>query len=167
MQSRCVCGAVLLFSAVVLSAGTAGAAADLDESSTTPSFSVFNQPTSGISGILDPSKLDVSHSLSMSFSSSSSSRALPGEGFLGYYENRMSYQLADALNVTLYLGYQFRPTAAGMQGTDGAAANKVLPGFALTYKPGDNFLMQFSYRKVGSTSLYGASPFSDRYLLHP
>ena len=125
--------------------------------------SVFEQSSPDLSGILDPSRLDMSHSLSMGYSSSS--RVQRGGNFLGYYENRMSYQLADPLNLTFYLGYQFQPQA---QQTDGQyRQEQILPGFALTYKPSDNFLMHFSYRKLGAQPFGTQGSFADRYMTTP
>ncbi len=125
-----------------------------------PDRGVFGRPAAGISGILDPSKLDISHSLSMQYSSSS--RPGGGANTLGMYENQMSYQISDPLNLTLYLGYQFEPMVGEESGR--GKLNQVLPGFSLTYQPGDNFLMQFSYRKLGARPYnyagYGGFPHS-------
>lgn len=83
---------------------------------------------------------------------------------MGFYENRMSYQIADPLNLTLYLGYQFQPMAD--QSSGGGDLNQILPGFSLTYQPSENFLMHFRYQKLGSQS-YNYTGFPNRHLFNP
>jgi hypothetical protein len=122
--------------------------------------SVFESPSEGIAGILDPSKLKMSNRVSFLYSGGSGSR---GVG-LGFYENALTYQVADPLRVTLLLGYQFSPF--GRELASGEKAEQFLPGLSVSYQPRPNLFFQFQYQRISAaySSLYGPRYYGDRFL---
>ncbi|MFH1278534.1 MAG: hypothetical protein ABIK65_09165 [Candidatus Eisenbacteria bacterium] len=113
--------------------------------------SVFQYPSRGMLGILDPAKLSVSHEMSYFYSTGSGS--VPGGG-LGLYQNRLTYQVADPLRITLHLGYQFASPVGSTYGGD-QSANAFLPGLSISYRPTENTLVRFDYRQLpGAYSAY-------------
>ena len=112
---------------------------------------VFQYPSRGMLGILDPAKLSMSHE--MSYFYSTGSRNVPGGG-LGMYQNRLTYQVADPLRITLLLGYQFASPVGATYGGE-SSANVVLPGLSISYRPTENTLVRFDYRHLsGAYSPY-------------
>ena len=112
---------------------------------------VFQNPSLGISGILDPTRLSVSNELSYFYASGSG--GLPGGG-AGLYQNRLTYKISDPLQVTLLLGYEFGSPFGRSYGATGEGG-RILPGLALTYQPSENVLVRFQYRTLPSTAHYG------------
>ena len=58
-----------------------------------------------VKGLLDPSRMHMSHSVSMGYvngGGTSMSR--------GLYMNRIDYQISNPLTLTTHLGYQFQPS---------------------------------------------------------
>lgn len=155
----------LFLALFALSIGPGASAGDLDPGNAPGSpaaLSVFNDPSRGIAGILDPSKLDMSNSLSILYASGA--RGSRGIG-VGMYENRLTYRLADPLRVTLLLGYQ----VSSFGGGDGTSnAEEFLPGVAVTYQPSPRFLLQFQYRRLSPfASPYASSAYPRSYGLFP
>ncbi|MBN1827505.1 MAG: hypothetical protein JW958_14750 [Candidatus Eisenbacteria bacterium] len=115
--------------------------------------SVFRLPSQSLSGILDPTKLSLSNSVSFVYASGSG-RA----GMSGLYQNRLSYQLADPLTLTVLLGYEYTSPLRRTFG-EPDEGGRFLPGFTLSYRPSDKFLMRVQYRTV--PSLYQAGSWGE------
>ncbi len=116
-------------------------------------YGLEQEPSHGLLGILDPAKLKMSHTMTFGYQSGSGAAPSGGSGF---YENRLSYQLHERLNATVYLGYEI--ASPYRQSED---ESRIVPGLSLTYTPSDNTLIHFSYRKLnGGHGRYGAlSPY--------
>lgn len=124
-----------------------------DDAMSPPSGYALEEPARGLLGILDPAKLKMSHSMTFGYQSGSSAAPSGGSGF---YQNRMSYQLHDRLNATVYLGYEIASPYRQSENE-----SRIVPGLSLTYTPSDNTLIHFSYHKRnGGYGRYGAlSPY--------
>ena len=106
-------------------------------------------------GILDPAKIDMSHSLSFGYSSAA---ATIGTGAYGYYENRTSYRIHPSLRFTMILGYELASPWEGGLGQQGK--DRIRPGFALSFRPNENLLMNVTYQRGCAPGSYGSAPFA-------
>lgn len=91
----------------------------------------------GKRGLIDFTKIRMTHSYSMSFSSSGGRGAT-----IGLYQNTMSYKISDPLEVKLKIGL-----VNNFQNSyyNGGSGNQILYGTEVTYKPSDNFQIYFEY----------------------
>ena len=94
--------------------------------------------------LLDPSRFTMSHSYTMSFTSSG------GQGHtMGLYMNTMKYRFSDPLSVTVHVGYRHQPFApANARRLEDISG--VLSGFELEYRPAKNFFLKVEYGAVPS-----------------
>ncbi len=141
---------------VIFMVSSVDLSADIGVGTGTLPKSVFEMPSSSIGGLLDPAKLDMSHSISFGYSSAA---ARYGDGYSGLYQNRLNYKIADPLDLTITLGYAF---ASPYDQGELSQKERIIPGFALRYQPSDNLLMQISYRAANA---YAGRPlsFGERY----
>lgn len=106
--------------------------------------SVFQYPSRGMLGILDPAKLSMSQEMSYFYSTGTGN--VPGGG-LGLYQNRLTYRVADPLRVSLILGYQFASPVGSTYGGE-SSADVFLPGLSISYRPTENMFVRFDYRSL-------------------
>lgn len=99
---------------------------------TTPKFS-----------LLDPSRLHMTQSYSLMYSSSKA-----GSSSLAMYFNSIEYQVSNPLTVRFNIGYLHQPGAILKSGGTGSRGGQIIPGLSLTYRPSDSFLFRFDYRQV-------------------
>jgi len=114
-----------------------------------------NRLPGGLS-LLNPSKFSMSHSYTMSYSSSG------GKGtMMGLYMNSMNYRFSQPLSVTVHVGYLHQPfgKADSRLRTSNSA---VLSGLELTYRPSQNFFLKIEY----GTTPFGYSPYYRNGLLY-
>ncbi|MCB9357106.1 MAG: hypothetical protein H6508_04160 [Calditrichaeota bacterium] len=107
-----------------------------------------------VRGLLDPSRMKMSHSVSFGYAS------LGGTGVSrGLYMNRIDYQLAKPLMLTTHLGYQFQPS--GPAEWNPATTGQDFVGAAdLTWQPTSNALFRLSVAKgMAPSNMYGYSPY--------
>ncbi len=147
MRTALVLGFILGFPflfvpAVAANAGTPVAGGD--------ALSVFQTPSAGIAGLLDPAKLSMSNQVSFLYSSGTNRS--PGGG-VGFYQNRLSYQVSDPLNITLLLGYQFSSPVGPSLGDPGQR-ERFLPGLQVSWHPSDNLFFRFEYRSIPPTTVW-------------
>lgn len=111
----------------------------------------LRNPTSianGIRGLLDPSRLHMSHSMSMSYVS------LGGTGVSrGLYMNQMDYRVSDPVMLTTYLGYQFQPSGPA-EWNPAATGTDFVGGADLKWRLARNTSLQLSYYRNMSPSSY-------------
>jgi len=93
--------------------------------------------------LLDPSRLHMTQSYSMWFSSS---RA--GSSNLAMYLNSIEYQISDPLKIRVDVGYLHRPGAILKNGTNGLEEGKIMPGLSISWRPSNSFMMRFDYRQT-------------------
>ena len=158
---------ILAFSLLILTAASPAVAGDGDElfagSESAQPPSVFRTPTQSLTGILDPTKLSLSNSVSFVYASGSGR-----SGMSGLYQNRIDYRLADPLTLHVLLGYEYTSPLRRTFG-EPDEGGRFLPGFALSYRPSDNLFVRFQYRTVPSiyrssdwgTPLWLRDPFED------
>jgi hypothetical protein len=87
--------------------------------------------------LLDPSRLKMSHTYSLSF--------MTGGGrsqTIGLYMNSIEYQVSSPLTLRLHLGYLHQPTALFGGVRDSGFGGTFLPGFELDYHPSENFFFK-------------------------
>jgi hypothetical protein len=96
----------------------------------------IQQPT-GLKNLMliDPARLTVSHSVSMSYGMGSAYGS-DRSSVQGMFLNHLNYRLSNSTYLWADVGVGFQPTM-GMDG-DGSA-QLVLPGFGLLYQPSENF----------------------------
>jgi len=103
--------------------------------------------------LLDPSRLKMSHTYSLSF--------VTGGGHsqtIGLYMNSIEYQVSRPLTFTLHLGYLHQPTALFGRGRDSSFGGTLLPGFELDYRPSDNFFFKINMSSYTYPYYYGIYP---------
>jgi hypothetical protein len=103
--------------------------------------------------LLDPSRLKMSQSYSLSFVS--------GDGrsqTIGLYMNSIEYQVSRPLTLTLHLGYLHQPTALFGRGRDSGLGGTFLPGFELDYRPSENFFFKINMSSYTYPYYYGIYP---------
>jgi hypothetical protein len=117
----------------------------------------------GFRGILDPSRMHMSNSLSMGYynmGGTSVSR--------GLYMNTIDYQISRPLSITTHLGYQFQPSGPA-EWNPANNGTQFVGGADLNWRPTENSLFRFSvYRGIqpeGSSYYdYGWGPYGYRPL---
>ena len=118
-----------------------------------PQSYLHSQPGTGISGlrgILDPSRMHMSHSFSFGYASSGGRG-----GTQGLYMNRMEYQIAKPLLLTTHLGYRFQPSGPAewnpkLNGTD------FVGGADLSWRPTTSTSFHFSFYRNMSPGYYNS-----------
>ena len=124
-----------------------------------PLAGVASTPSSGLlrSGLLDLSRLQVSHSLT--FASSSSS--LYGNQSGGLWVTRFGYRVSNPLQLSMDLGATINTSGDGPVLSE---KNLFLRGFEMNYRPSNLFQLNIAYRRwpggPGNQSLYdlGSGP---------
>ena len=106
-----------------------------------------------IFSLLDPSRLHMTQSYSLSYASG------VGQGkMIGMYINQIDYEFAKPLRVSFAIAYLHQP-----QGLWGArtqiSGNKLLPSFRLDWQPSRNFRFILNYETRSPYQLYSNSPF--------
>jgi len=85
--------------------------------------------------LLDPSRLTVTQSMSLSYGMGSAYESSAGS-VAGAFINHAAYRVSNDLNVWVDVGVGFRPSmGAGQEGD----ARLMVPGFGLTYRPSEHF----------------------------
>jgi len=94
-------------------------------------------------GLLDPSRMTMSHSVSMGYAN------LGGTSVTrGLYMNRLNYQISRPLSITTHLGYQFQPSGPAEWNPSNTGQDFV-GGADLNWKPSRNSLLRLSvYRNM-------------------
>jgi hypothetical protein len=102
-------------------------------------------PQSPSFSLLDPSRLKMTQSYTISYFSSKSS-----QGSLGLYANTIQYQLSKPLTVWIGLSYLHQPFS-WLKSQNISTKGRILPNFMLEYKPNSNFyfLIKFSSLPYG------------------
>ncbi len=123
---------------------------------------------SGISGILDPSRLSMSQQFGMSYMSSG------GQGFTqGYYLNTISYRFNAPLLLQLHLGAANNPFVQSTPMPGQSAITSLLSnadffgGADLVWKPRDNMMLQFSFYRMPSSTMANPYGYGYGYGIHP
>jgi hypothetical protein len=103
--------------------------------------------------LLDPSRLHMTQSYSLSYMSGA------GQGkMIGMYINQIDYEFAKPLRVSFAIAYIHQP-----QGLWGArtqiSGNKLLPSFRLDWQPSRNFRFILNYETRSPYQLNYGSPF--------
>jgi hypothetical protein len=93
--------------------------------------------------LIDPSRLTMSHSVSMSYFSTG------GRGLSQtMYLNTLQYQIASPLKMTLQWGIQNYPHNSFSQNNPAFQNGFFISGAELKYQPSDKFEMRFQYRSM-------------------
>jgi hypothetical protein len=98
--------------------------------------------------LLDPSRLHISHSYSMSYYSGGGR-----SGSVGLYMSTLQYQLSRPLSLRVGLGYLHQPLGF-LNSNAHPVENEILPNFRLDFRPSDNFHFMVDYMTIPS-SAYG------------
>lgn len=93
--------------------------------------------------LLDPSRLHMTQSYSLMYSSSTA-----GSSSLAMYFNSIEYQVSNPLTVRFNIGYLHQPGTILKSGGTGSRGGQIIPGLSLTYRPSDSFLFRFDYRQM-------------------
>ncbi len=158
--------------AVLLIAGFAFADGPYREQSITSTSDFLRQPQieSPFTGLLDPSRLTMTHQFGMNYSS------YGGSGYTqGYYLNSLRYQFNAPVAVTLRLGVTNNPFVQSSNGPgEGGLASMMqnaefFGGADIDWQPRENVYFRFSIDKLPPGMYYGnsyynpADPFRNRY----
>ncbi|MCL4304618.1 hypothetical protein KJZ99_01745 [bacterium] len=105
-------------------------------------------------GLLDPSRMKMSHSMSVGYASSGGTSVSRG-----LYMNRIDYQIARPLTLTTHLGYQFQPSGPS-EWNPANTGQDFVGATDLTWQPSSNSLFRLSVAK-GMTPVdrWGNSPY--------
>lgn len=100
-------------------------------------------PSTGLlkSGLIDLSRLELSHSLSYSFSSASGLGSRSG----GLWQTRAAYRVADPLEVAVDVAAAIDPTGDGPVLGENSF---FLKGFEVDWKPANAFHLNISYQNI-------------------
>ena len=106
------------------------------------------------SGLLDFSRLEISHSLTFATTSSSAYGAQSG----GLWVTRFGYRLANPLRVAVDVGATLDTSGDGAFFSE---KNLFLRGFQVDYRPSRNFQLNIAYQHWpgNASSALGSSPF--------
>ncbi len=111
-----------------------------------------NSPNLGLQsfrGLLDPSRMHMSHSLSMGYVNGNGVSASRG-----LYMNTLEYQISRPLSVTTHLGYQFQPSGPA-EWNPSNNNTQFVGGADLNWRPTSNSAFRLSvYRNMASDYYY-------------
>jgi hypothetical protein len=93
--------------------------------------------------LLDPSRLHMTQSYSLMYSSSKA-----GSTNLAMYFNSIEYQISNPLKVRFDIGYLHQPSTLLKNSKTGLQSGRIIPGLSLTYRPSENFLFRFDYHQA-------------------
>ncbi len=113
--------------------------------STVPGLrSNFIQPTGGsFMGIIDPDRIDMSQSYSLTYASSGNN------GFMqGLYLNNIRYRLSAPLMLNLQLGYLHTPYNSYGGGFNQGMNGEFVGGASLIYKPSRNVSLSLGFSRM-------------------
>jgi len=103
--------------------------------------------------LLDPSRLHMTQSYSLSYVSGA------GQGrMIGMYINQIDYEFAKPLRVSFAIAYLHQPQGLWGAGTQ-ISGNKLLPSFRLDWQPSRNFRFILNYETRSPYQLYSNSSF--------
>lgn len=139
----------LIAGAGSVSAGYPGAGPDLGLGPAVPSTDLLR------SGLLDLSRIEISHSLSYGFSSSSW-----GSESGGLWTTRASYRISNPLAVSVDVGALINP-AGGEPFL--STENIFLRGVNLDYRPSKHFQLYVAYRNYPANASPAFRAYQDRY----
>ena len=129
------------------------------ESSTPSLQSRFTQPQSGLfSGLLNGENLNMSHTISMGYASSSY-----GSAMTGMYLNSMRYRLSPRAMLNLNLGFLTQPYSSFDDNPGGTDNTQFIGGAELVYRPSRNIIFSvgvnnmpyYYYDRSYPSHLYG------------
>jgi hypothetical protein len=139
---------LLLFCSLALIPAMLFAEGDLHNSHiglTRPGIGLQNLPgTSQGLSLLDPGRLQMSQSYGLAYSYYSGQR---GGDLVGLYQNVLSYQLSQRLDVKVGLGYLHRPVEILTQ-NDAIRTQALMTAFQVDFRPFDNVFIQFNYQSL-------------------
>jgi len=94
--------------------------------------------------LLDLSRLEMSHSYSISYFS------MGGRGMtIGMYVNSIRYQISNPLTLNLSLAWVHQPGNFLLRDRGTATDyGRILPSFSLEYRPSDNFFLEIGYHSI-------------------
>ena len=119
----------------------------------------FIRPSTGglLNGLLNSSRLSMSQSYSMSYSSAG------GGGFMqGLYLNNMNYRLSPKMMMGLQLGYLHTPYNSYSGGSNDSMNGDFIGGATLTYKPSKNMSLSLGFSRMPMYySPYGYYPYGN------
>lgn len=108
--------------------------------------------------LLDPSRLNLSHSYSLSFFSGGGV-----SGSLGLYNGTLTYQLAKPLTLSLNLGILHDPGALYDRNRGLKTSTTFLPSGRLDWNPSNNFRMSVSFQTYPAVDYFNSSYGFGRY----
>lgn len=105
--------------------------------------SMFQNPVGSFLGLIDFSRFQMRHSVSLSYMN------LGGRGLsVGMYTNSMFYQVSDPLSVRLDVSMMYSPMSSfgpqGQNSLNGIYINRA----ELNYRPSKDFLLQVQFRQM-------------------
>ncbi len=104
-----------------------------------------------LSGLFDPSKFNMQHSFSLSYTS------VAGQGIsLGVYTNSMQYKFSDNLDVRTDISLMTSPFNTLGKDAQSSLSGLFLNRAELNYRPWQNTLLQISYRQMPSAYWLGS-----------
>lgn len=112
----------------------------------------YNSLTGIYSGLIDPSRISMSQSLSMSYSTWGRSGI-----FSNLYSNRINYRISDKLDLDLNLAVRFTPQQLNDRSLfqHGRAKESLfLPSFGIRYRPTSGVLLELQYQQSDPMSPY-------------
>ncbi len=127
---------------------TAAALAALPAVAQEPAVPVgsYNSLSGLYSGLIDPSRVTMSQSLSMSYSSWGKKGL-----YSNLYSNRINYRISDKLDLDMNLAVRYTPRQLNDQSLfqQGRARESLfLPSFGLRYRPVSGVLLEIQYQQA-------------------
>ncbi|MCB1061069.1 MAG: hypothetical protein KDB65_12645 [Calditrichaeota bacterium] len=116
---------------------------------------------SSVRGLLDPSRMHMSHQVSFGYANGGGTSVSRG-----LYLNRIDYQLLKPLFLTTHLGYQFQPSGPA-EWNPANTGNDFVGGADLTWVPSNNSIFRLSVYKGMSPYRSWGSPFYGGYDYSP
>jgi hypothetical protein len=142
--------ALLLLTSVAFAADTL---VKQGTTSSTGSSSLSGASARPVFSLLDPSRLHMTQSYSLSYFSGA------GQGkMIGMYINQIDYEFAKPLRVSFAIAYLHQPQGLWGAGTQ-ISGNKLLPSFRLDWQPSRNFRFVLNYETRSPYQMYYNSPY--------
>jgi hypothetical protein len=124
-----------------------------------------NLGLNSIRGLLDPSRMHMSHEVSFGYANGGGTSVSRG-----LYMNHLDYQISRPLLLTTHLGYQFQPSGPE-EWNPARTGNDFVGGADLTWMPSNNSILRLSVYKgltpYNSWSTPWSTPWYNQYGYSP
>jgi len=114
---------------------------------------LLDNPIKKTFSLLDPQRMQISHSYSFSYLSGGGQ-----SGSVGMYFGAIQYQISKPLTLRVGLAYTHNPMTAFGANTGSIVNEGIYPSFSLDYRPSPNLYLEIGFQRVPGYNYWSSSP---------